>query len=347
MSDLSTQAEPPEDASARKSAKGSEQAGNSPRFAIAEAALIGLCARVLEKTSWSGCRRLGSLAGLTFYHAVPSRRRIAIENIRVAMPHLSEAAATRIARRAAQNLGMTFCESFHMGAASESELLEYVDLQGAEHLENALARGKGAILLSAHFGNWELMGGRVACEFPFSALARPNSNVGVQALMERARQSAGVHSISKWDSARPSVRALHEGRVLAILPDQRAGRGEGLLLPMFGQATRFYSSPAQLALVSGAPIVPCFGIRREPWLRDGRIVARVSPAFDVSREARGKEGRALAVEAGTRRVIEELEKVILEYSDQWWWLHRRWREREVSKGVQENVVGVSVTPAKI
>jgi KDO2-lipid IV(A) lauroyltransferase len=249
--------------------------------------------------------------------------------LRIAFPDLSENAARRHARRAAQNLGMTFCESLHLGAATKEDVRDYATIEGLEHLQQAYSGGKGVVLLTAHFGNWEILAARLAQEFPFSAMARPNSNAGVEGHVEQVRRKAGIKVISKWESARPAVRALRAGEVLCLLPDQRAGKGEGLLLPMFGRVTRFYSSVAQLAMLSGAPVVPAFGVRREPWLSDGRIVVCIEPGLHLKADAERLDlSRDDAVREGTQRVIGELEKVIRTHPDQWWWLHRRWREAD-------------------
>jgi KDO2-lipid IV(A) lauroyltransferase len=145
---------------------------------------------------------------MAFYYGVPGRQRVAIDNLRIAFPDLSENTARRHARRAAQNLGMTFCESLHLGAASNEDVREYVTIQGLEHLQSAHAGGNGVVLLTAHFGNWELLGARLAQEFPFSAMARPNSNAGVESHVEQVRRNVGIKVISKWESARPAVRTL-------------------------------------------------------------------------------------------------------------------------------------------
>jgi KDO2-lipid IV(A) lauroyltransferase len=74
-------------------------------------------------------------------------------------------------------------------------------------------------------------------------------------------------------------------------------------------------------------VAPSFGIRRDPWLSDGRIVSTVFPTFQIEKS----EDREAAVANGTRRVLDELEKVITAHPDQWLWMHRRWRKED---GVQ-------------
>lgn len=312
------------------------------RWQVAESRLVGMCSRAMQRSSWAGCRRTGSLVGLAFYYGVRNRRHVAIDNVQIAFPQMGQEEARRIARRGAQNLGMTFCESLHMGGASLQELNNYVELQGLEHIEAALERGRGAVLLMAHFGNWELFGARLSQQIPLSVLARPNSNSGVEGVVAQVRTRVGMEVISKWDTARPAVKALRANRALGLLPDQRAGKGEGVLLPMFGRVTRFYSSVAQFSLMSGAPIIPGFGVRREPWLSDGRIIGDIRPALKLRPDDEAREDasrrrdpalkdptlREAAILDGTRHVIGALEDAIRRHPDQWWWLHRRWRSSD-------------------
>jgi hypothetical protein len=125
----------------------------------------------------------------------------------------------------------------------------------------------------------------------------------VEKHVEQVRRNAGIKVISKWESARPAVRALRAGELLCLLPDQRAGKGEGLLLPMFGRVTRFYSSVAQLAMLSGAPVVPGFGVRREPWLSDGRIIACIEPGLQLNRTLTGSVCRVTMLCVRERSVL--------------------------------------------
>jgi KDO2-lipid IV(A) lauroyltransferase len=337
----------PQSAAPQSAAPQSAALGSAERthWQAAEARLVQLCARAMERASWAGCRRTGSWLGLAFYYGVAGRQRTAIKNLRIAFPDMSENTARRHARRAVQNLGMTFCESLHLAVASKEDVRDYVTTEGLEHMQEACAGGKGAILLSAHFGNWELLGARVAQEFPLSVMARPNSNAGVEGHVEQVRRAAGMKVVSKWDSARPSLRVLRSGEILGMLPDQRAGKGEGLLLPMFGRVTRFYSSVAQLSYLSGAPVVPGFGVRREPWLSDGRIIAQFAPPLQLKEDARRRGiSREEAVQEGTQRVIGELEKIIRAHPDQWWWMHRRWREADAKRELQEKLNGENPAP---
>ncbi len=280
----------------------------------------------MERASWADCRRLGSLLGLAYFSLGLKRRERAIRNVQLALG-FNPVQATRIARRSAQNWGMTTCEFLHLRGASPCEIRDYIATCDLEPLRLLLSQGRGAILVMAHLGNWEIVGTRLAQEFSLSCIVRPLSNSTMQEHMSDVRQASGMSLISKHGAARPSLKALKAGHALCILPDRHAGDG-GALLPLFGHQTRFETAPARLALMSGAPIVPIFGVRRAPWLLDGRLQMRMGAPFWVRAEHR--EEREAAVIEGTRGVIASIEEVVRAHPDQWSWMLRRWRAEDAA-----------------
>ena len=278
--------------------------------------------RICQTMSFDSCRYLGGWLGLLLFGALGKRQNIATNNIRLALG-VSKARAHQLARRSSMNFGMTFAEFLHLPNATETEIRQRCYINGLEHVWEALDGGKGAILLTAHLGNWELMGARAALEFPLTVVARPTSNAGVQRHIEASRHAANINMISKYDPGRATLSVLRRNETLGILPDQHAGE-EGALLPFFGQPTRVWTALARLAMLSGAAVIPAFGVRRRPFLADGRIEARVSRSWTIPKSADREE----AIIEGTKRVISELETVMRAEPDEWLWLHRRWRERD-------------------
>ncbi len=278
--------------------------------------------RVCQTMSFDGCRYMGGWLGLLLFGALGKRQNIAVNNIRLALG-VSRARAHQLARRSCLNFGMTFTEFLHLPAASEAEIRERCYINGIENVWSALDGGRGAILLTAHLGNWELMGARAALEIPLTVVQRPTSNAGVQRHIEASRRAAKIEMISKYDTGRASLMVLRRNETLGILPDQHAGE-DGALLPFFGQPTRVWTALARLAMLSGARVIPAFGVRRRPFLADGRIEARVSPSWNVPKSANREE----AILEGTKHVVADLEKVMRDEPDQWLWLHRRWREKD-------------------
>ncbi len=279
----------------------------------------------MERAPWATCRLTGSWMGLAFFYGSRHRRAIAISNLRLAMPGLSDARVQRIAMRSAQNFGMSFCEFLHLRTASAQEIHDYSEWIGLEHIQRGLAQGRGVMLPTAHFGAWEVMGARAAQSFPLTVVVRLTSNKALQDHVRTVRAAINVHMILKSESPRASLRVLHAGETLAIFPDQHAGIG-GALLPMFGHITRAFTSPARLALAAGAPMVPTFAVRRRPWLADGRVVITASPGKYLHEEEHG--GREQAVEAGTKFILHETEEIVRRHPEQWLWMHKRWRPED-------------------
>ncbi len=301
---------------------------NSQTRAMMERRLMNALGAVAERTSWDGCRRLGNYLGLIFFAVARRRRERAIANLQLALG-FNGAKATRIARRGSQNWGMTICEFLHLPNASPDEIRAHVSLEGLENLQDALAAGNGAIILMAHLGNWEATAARLALETPMTGIVRPLYNAAAQRHMTAVRNGYGLRVISKHAAARPSLKTLRAGGSLIILPDRHAGR-EGALLPLFGHETRFETAPARFAMMSGSPIVPITGARRDPWYSDGRIQARVSRSFRVAPGTR--DDREAATLEGTRQVIASIEDMIRAHPDQWSWMLRRWRDDRETKG---------------
>lgn len=279
----------------------------------------------MSRASWATCRRTGWWFGQALFHALKKRRAVATANVRLAFPELSEAAAQQIARRSVQNAAMTLFEFMRLATATRQEVRDYVDIEGLEHVMNGLEARRGVLIMTAHLGNWELMGARAAQEFPVTVVARPASNEALQEQILRVRSHSGIEVISKHEGGRAALETLKANRAVGILPDQYAGP-DGLLLPFFGHKTRMVSALSRIAMLSGAPVIPCFGLRRTPWLSNGRILARATSSYLVENH---RQRRNELVLEGTQRMISEIENVIRDYPDQWLWLHRRWRQDEI------------------
>ncbi len=278
----------------------------------------------MERASWAACRRTGAWMGLLLFGTFRARRAVAARNVQIAFPRMSDSQARRVVRRCYQNFAMTYCEFLHLRTASRESVRAYCEIDRPEIFHAAQSRGRGTVVLIAHLGNWEVMGARLAQDFPLSVVARPTSNIGIEAHIASIRAASKMTVLSKHDSARGALRVLKKNEFLGILPDQHGGP-EGVSLPMFGRPTSVVTALARLALMADATVVPCFGVRRTPWLADGRIVARVSPSFRVEKTG----DRETDVLNGTRRVIWEIENVVRQNPEQWLWMHKRWRDSDL------------------
>lgn len=191
------------------------------------------------------CRTLGPRVGVT---------RVARRNLALAFPEKSETEREAIIREMWDNLGRTAAEYAHLASITErtSDRVEVVDPQ---HVLK-LAEGRGGMVASAHLANWEIMpivAGRYGVD-PAIVVREPNNPL-VRNIVERWRGVAGGRRIPKGVAgARAALTILKDGGVLGVLCDQKMNRG--LSLPFFGHAAMTASSPAQMALKVGCPVVP-------------------------------------------------------------------------------------------
>ena len=196
-----------------------------------------------------------------------------------------------------------------------------LEIEGIEHLEQALAEGKGVVVFTGHFGNWELMGAVVASlGYPVDAVARKQNSSGADEFMAEVRRQYGLRIHERGFSLRAAFRALKQGRMLALLADQDA-RGRGWFVDFFNQPSSTFSGPVQLAQRLGAPIVPAFFVRTD---RPGyRLV--FCPPRQVAPDASIEEMQNQLQELTTT-----LEDTIRQYPEQWFWIHRRWKTKPPS-----------------
>jgi Kdo2-lipid IVA lauroyltransferase/acyltransferase len=269
---------------------------------------------------WLG-RRFGDVA----YAALARRRHIALANLGRAYPELPVAERRRLARRAAQHLGMTLVELPRLLTAPLEETLARIHLDGIEHLHAAMRAHGRALLLSAHLGNWEILGAaHRLTEYGLSVVVRPLDAPWLDAVAERLRRRTGVDVIEKRGALRPVLEALRRGRMVGILMDQNAARREGVFVDFFGHPASTSRSLALLAVRTGAPVVPIFARRAAGTSHT--VVIRPALPMPASNEP-----EAAVVEL-TARCTGEIERAIREAPEQWLWSHDRWRTRPAGDG---------------
>ncbi len=270
---------------------------------------------------WWG-ERLGSM----FFHLDWERRKVALENLQVAFgDEKTERERLAIARRAFQNLGMMAVEFFRIPKMDVETFKKKVTIEGLEEALRLLGKGKGALLLLSHFGNWEMMGimSKLIGD-SIMVIAKPmKKNKRIDQFITKIRNAAGLEVISSIKASRIVIKALSQNRVVGILIDQRAKRSEGIWADFFGKKAPTTPGLAVLAMKTGAPVVPVF------MVRDGfgkhRLV--IQEPLELVHTGDIKKD----VEANTQLFNHTLESMIRRYPDQWFWVHRRWeRKKRVS-----------------
>lgn len=260
---------------------------------------------------------LGRGVGVLAYRLLPERRRSTEDNIRKALG-LPDEAAARLAREASAALGLLGAE-FLWFSARRSLLAERVEIKGEEHIQSALAEGRGAILLHAHLGNWELCGQALGMAgYRIHPVVQIQASGSFYAAIDRERRLCGMRPIVRGFSLREMLRVLRQGECVLIMPDQDAGR-KGVFIPFFGRPASTPRGIAVLARLSGSPVVPVF-IHR---LRPGYHQIRFHPPLAMERT--GDEDADTI--ANLTKINELLEGVISEFPEQWFWMHKRWKTK--------------------
>ncbi|MEA3402013.1 MAG: lysophospholipid acyltransferase family protein [Armatimonadota bacterium] len=271
-------------------------------------------ARVLPLRRVQG---IGNVAGWLIYHGLGARRRLALENLRrVLGDRLTERERRRVALASVRNMAKTMLELLKLPAMSEQELAAFASVRGEEHLERAVERGKGVVVVTPHFGNWEILAARLAqMGYGVSVVARDANDPVTARVINRCRESASERVLER-DQVREMLHTLREGELLGILPDQHGGEG-GIWIGFMGHPASTVTGPASLAAHTGAAIVAAFARRTE----DEHIDIYVLPPLHLP-DTGDRQGD---VRRTTQMINDVFGEEIRAHPEQWLWMHKRWR----------------------
>ncbi len=206
-------------------------------------------------------------------------------------------------------------------------LKKRVKLVGKDNLDYALSQGKGAILLSAHFGNFPLMLARLSLEgYKAAGIMRPMRDSRVEKFFLDKRTKLNIKTIysqPRKTCVDASIRSLRNNELVFIPIDQNFGSG-GVFVDFFGRKAATATGPIIMARRTGAVIIPCFIVRQN----DDTHKIIFEPPLDLVED---KDGRN-AILINTQRLTTIIESYIRKYPAEWSWIHRRWKSRPDSEG---------------
>jgi len=270
--------------------------------------------------------RLGAFLGRLAFAALRSERRKMLRHLRIAFPEKEESWRVGTAGRMCANLGRSAAEFLHFeeildGAEGEGKYSGYVIMQGEEHLEAALARGRGGLVVTGHCGNWELMAAfAVRKGFALNPVTRRLYDARLDRVLNARRVRFGYHPIPRDDrnAAVRIARALRRNELVGLLMDQDT-KVPSVFVPFFGRLANTPSGPAYLAYRMGMDCLTAFIHRRS----EGGHLLEVGPP--VPRPQTGN--READVAAYTALLTRRIEEHVRRHPDEWVWMHRRWRRR--------------------
>jgi len=256
---------------------------------------------------------VGRLLGRIAERLPGSRRAVVRRNIELCFPELTTAERNALASRHFEALGMSVIEMGLGRWASDRAHSRIARLEGLEHLQQALDRGKGVILLSAHFTTLEISGRLLAMNCPpFDAVYRKNRSEFITELQRTGRERSADETIEKRD-IKKMVRSLRKGRPVWYAPDQSYDRKGSAVIPFFGVPAMHTTATSTLARLGDAVTLPFFPRR----LGDGTYVHTILPPLQ---DFPGDD----PVE-DTKKYLRALEDHIRSCPEQYFWIHRKFK----------------------
>jgi Kdo2-lipid IVA lauroyltransferase/acyltransferase len=278
-------------------------------------ALFAFCRALPRGAALAMGRGIGDL----LFDGIRIRRSVCLDNLRSAFPEKTDRETRRIARACYRNFAQTAVESARFPNLTKEEIVGLGEIRGRKHVEWVAAQGRGGILLTGHFGNWEWGGALLpALGYPTQVVVGEQHNQRVGALMDRVRRASGVGVLSAEKDLRGIIAALGRGDLVAIVADQDAGR-DGIFVDFLGRSASTAVGPVRLARRFGVPILPGFALR----LPDGRYRLELRAPILVPPDQPEQE----VVQAYTEIWSRMLEEYVRRYPEQWFWMHRRWKTR--------------------
>jgi KDO2-lipid IV(A) lauroyltransferase len=238
------------------------------------------------------------------YRLFPSRRHAAMANLAVALPRSTRRERARIARRMMRSYNQMMFEFLRLPHMGRGELLRSVEVVGRDHLEDAVARGRGVILASTHVGNWELAAVVLAhWGYTLHAVAGVQLSRWLTPAVRETKSELAIHTVSIEDGFRRLVRALEHNDLVALMVDGDL-YSHGLSVEFFGRETRWPAGPGVLAQRTGALIICGYCERVKP----GRFRIVMEPALDPARFPTTAELNAAVAATAERHIRARLDQ---------------------------------------
>lgn len=258
---------------------------------------------------------IGVIIAKLAYLVTSERRKRACDNIERALG-VSKKEAERLTKEVYRNLGLDFAEFLLEEEFDEEDINQMVDFIDLDYLDQALEKGNGVILYTAHFGNWELLGAVLALKgYKINSIAREQNNLLFDKKINKIRRDLGIGIIPKGLAVRQAFKALKNNEIVAILGDQDA-RSNGWKLEFFDRPASTFPGAVQFAARTGAEIVPGF-FSRKGWLEHQ---FKCYPPRKIEAGST-KEGLKKELQS----LLELTEEEIKKSPADWMWLHKRWK----------------------
>ncbi len=271
---------------------------------------------------------LGCSIGNILYYLLAKKRRLAIKNLKNAFPGEDYKKLSRVARKSFKSLALNIIETLSIPRMSAGYVKKYVAVENLGRIKSALLKGKGAIMLAYHFGNWEVAnvtsgfyGGVQG--YNYKVVVNEQRHPLLNGLLNRWREAKGCKAIPRGMAIRGIIKALRNNEVVAMVGDQ--GGKEGRLINFLGQPAPMPEGAARFALNGGAVIVPALIVREKMFHQ--RIILEEPLAIEKTTDAEADIEKALLQSS---RI---LENYIKKYPHEYFWFYKIWKYSPVKSVV--------------
>ena len=265
--------------------------------------------------------RLAELLGRLWFRLDTKHRLIALNNLKLAWGEdLTETERINIARKNFMHLARVILELPYLRKFTPEEMDEFVTFDGLENLDASLKKGRGVLVMTSHFGNWELMALAYSLRYrPIHIVIRPLDIPFLDSLITKIRTRGGNQMIAKKGSVRKVLRLLAAGEVVGLLIDQNPAWYEGVFVPFFKEIACTNKALSALALRTNAPVISVYNVREPNGTY--RIVLEQEVVLDRSGDTRRD------MEEYTANFNKIIESYVKRHPEQWFWVHQRWKTR--------------------
>lgn len=262
--------------------------------------------------------RLGKLIGLILRLASTSRRKVTMTNISNAWPEMPRQWHQSVVNASYGNLGIVLVEILSFRYLTNTDILEMIQFTNIDVLQNAHRNGKGMMLLSGHFGNWELLAfaAGLCADIPLHIVVAPQHNPYANEYINAFRTRHNNHIVPMTNAARAIIHLLQKHQAVAMLADQASDSSTGIFVDFFQMPAATYETPAALALKYQIPLIIGFAVRQRSGVYS--VTLEPIPYDDLTYSQEG-------IAKLTQRHVNILEQAIRRHPEQWSWQHKRWK----------------------
>jgi len=281
--------------------------------------ILKILSSVIQMLPLSLALRIGEIIGILSYYLFPFRRNITLKNLKSAYVQTkTNQQLHKIAKEMAKNMGKNLIEFFRLPSLSRDNIENYVEFNGLDNLENALRLKKGVFILTAHFGNCDLVASSFVLKGYKVSLITKYLRIGIfNKFWLEYRARMGINQLYREGSLREIISALRRNELMGFVLDQHTKSSDGILVDFFNMPAWTMPSLAVLSQRYQVPVVPCFGIRH----KDGRHTVILEPGIMAKEQATPEE----TIRYNTQIYTNVIERYIRAYPEQWIWMHRRWK----------------------